>query len=158
MLRLHVCRANFGTDFFFRATNFPAKNASKCSPKFLSLCLVGTKNDAKFLPNVSPNFLIDLKNHRRASAGVQGEPSRKHHLETLGSGRTARFCEGQRIAFSIAAMVGAIFAWSFSGRQEAGALGANLYSCNSDGCLFLVCVFTLCFVLTSVLVLCVASC
>ena len=35
----HVCRANFGTKDVLGATNFLTKNASKFSPKFLSLCL-----------------------------------------------------------------------------------------------------------------------
>ena len=65
-------------DFFFRATNFPTKNAPKFSPKFLSLCSVGQKNPGKFPPNFPlnfPNFPAkrSKKIHRRAFAEAQGE-------------------------------------------------------------------------------------
>ena len=65
-------------DFFFRATNFVTKNAPKFSPKFLSLCSVGQKKSRK-IPSKFPTKFSKFpcekskKNHRRASAGAQGE-------------------------------------------------------------------------------------
>ena len=50
------------------------RKCSEISPKCLSLYSVGQKKSAKFPPNYPPNFPAkNQKNHRRASAGAQGE-------------------------------------------------------------------------------------
>ena len=71
-------QSEFCTKDFFRATNSVTKNAPKFSPKFSSLCSVGQKKSRK-IPSKFPTKFSKFpcekskKNHRRASAGAQGQ-------------------------------------------------------------------------------------
>ena len=71
-------QSEFCTKDFFRATTFITKNAPKFSPEFLSLRSVGQKKSRK-IPSKFPTKFSKFpcekskKNHRRASAGAQGE-------------------------------------------------------------------------------------
>ena len=81
----HVCRENFGTNDFYLATNFLAKNAPKFPPSFLSLYFVGLQKIPQKSRQIAHKISLRrtyFKIHRRDSAGVQEEPLPQNEIDT----------------------------------------------------------------------------